>query len=231
VRGSILALDGPSATGKSRLVAELVRRDRARALDEAFDRLRPRPSLRFVSPESLLRLERRLLLEEGRRYRLARRWAEAGSLVLLDTGYLGPLTYTAGLVRLGRAPAAVLRPLLADARRLARAGAWGLPNRIVYLEVPVRERDRRARSDPIGHPGDLDRRHAEVGRFEARLYREELAPILGDRLRFVRGTGTPTEVARRVERLLVDLPPRAQGFALSHRVLRALARSVALGNR
>lgn len=231
MRGSIVAIEGPSAAGKSRLLAEIARRRPVRPLPEAFDRLRPRPSLRFGSPDALLRLELRLLAEEARRYRLARGWAEAGELVLLDSGTLGPLTYTVGLVRLGRAPASVLPPLFAAARRLARKGAWGLPDRIVYLEVPRSERARRARSDPVGHPKDLDRRHAEIGRVERRMYRRDLAPILADRLRFVSGNGAPEEVARRVERRLLEGPSSSPGASVGGRVLRALARSTALGNR
>ena len=106
-RGRLVALEGGSASGKSTLVTAAARTFGWRPLAEAFDRLDPAPSLDFDSPRELLRLEATLLAEEVRRYHEARRLTERGATVLADTGFLGPLTYTLGLVERGRAPASV----------------------------------------------------------------------------------------------------------------------------
>ena len=231
MRGAIVAVEGPSAAGKSRVVGTLAARPGAWPLAEAFDRLSPRPSLDFASPSELLDLELTLLTEESRRFRLAARAAARGTRVIADTGFLGPLSYTAGLVRLDLAPSAVLVALLTEARRLVRRGAWGLPDAVLYLEVAPAERERRARADPAGHPAGLYERHAAVAALERETYRRDLAPLLGDRLRFVRGEGTPDEVARRVERIARAVVGEAPSGPRSARALEAISRSVGFGNR
>jgi hypothetical protein len=200
MRGRVVAVEGPSAAGKSRAVREVAPALGAAPLAEAYDRLTPRPPLRWDSPEALLRLERRLLAEEARRYREARELAVAGALVIADTGFLGPLTYTQALVAHGWAPARVLVRLVEDARTLASEGRWGLPDAWVYLRTSPAERQRRAALDPRGHPASLRRRHERVGASELRFYRERVAPAFGIRFRFVSGTGAPGEVAARVRR-------------------------------
>ncbi len=220
--GRIVALEGPSASGKSSVAARWAERTGGTVVEEAFERLRPRPSLALGSPRNLLELELALLREEPRRLAVARLGSGRGRTVLLDTGVLGPLTYTAGLVADGRAPPSLLDRLLAEARRLRDRGRWALPTGIVYLLTPSSVRRARAGRDPRGHPSVLRRRHEQVGAWEIRFYRRALAPILGDRLRFVSGRGAPDHVAEHVVAAIDLLPRSLAPAALSERVLREL---------
>ncbi|MCI4365830.1 MAG: hypothetical protein L3K10_07235 [Thermoplasmata archaeon] len=198
--GWVVAVEGASASGKSRTVALARRTFGATALREAVDRLSPPPSFTWTSHVQLLRLERRLLAEDARRYREALRARANGDTVLADTGFLGPLTYTLGLVRSGTVPESVLSGLLTTARAWARAGRWGLPDAILYLRTPLAERQRRAEGDPRGHPTLLQRRHQSIAAEELRFYRRVVAPAFGPRFRFVSGLGAPEEVVARVAR-------------------------------
>ncbi len=180
----------------------------AAPLAEAYERLRPRPSLTWRTPGELLRQERRLLYEEARRYREARELTEAGVLVLADTGFLGPLTYTRALVAQGAAPHSLLVRLVDDARHLAAQERWGLPDAYVYLRTPLAERRRRAAHDPHRHPASLQPRHQAVGRVELELYRSAVAPSFGARFRFVSGRGPPSLVVGRVRRAVGGLLAR-----------------------
>jgi hypothetical protein len=194
----ILAVDGASAAGKSTLVARASRALGWVPLAEAYDRLRPPVDLRFSTPARLRAIEIALLGEEARRWQAARALRAEGWTVLADTDFLGPLTYTAGLVRLGRAPPPLLRELLRRAGRLARAGRWGLPDGLVYLSTSARTRRARVRSDPDRHPPDLAARHEAVGVHEERFYRGAGDRALPGRLGWLDGE-------RPVERLTVAL--------------------------
>lgn len=222
-RGPIVAIEGPSAAGKSEAARRVALRSGAHRLDEAVERIRPVPSLRFASPGELLTLERILLAEESRRYRSALRTALAGGTVIADTGFLGPLTYTLGLVVLGLAPKSVLDQLLRDAASLGRRGGWGLPDAIVYLDTPAAERLRRAARDPRGHPRSLRARHEAVGRVERTLYRTVLAPELGLRFHLVAGRGEPDAVANRLAAIAAQCRPRASSDRDASRVLGLIA--------
>ncbi|MGI0052887.1 MAG: hypothetical protein ACREC5_06695 [Thermoplasmata archaeon] len=134
--------------------------------------MRPRPSLCFEGPGELLRLEATLLREEFRRYALALRLARSGREVLLDTGFLGPLTYSSGLARLDHRLARVPGEI---GRRMLRAlgkGALGLADLTVYLDVPPPRARLRARRAARTHPAGLRARHADVGRSEREFWLE-----------------------------------------------------------
>jgi thymidylate kinase len=197
-RGRIIAVEGPSGAGKTTVVRAAARAFGWRALPEAFERIDPPPSLRFRGPRELLSLERTLLAEEGRRYREAVEGRRRGRTVIADTGFLGPLTYTAGLIALGDAAPSVLMALRSLVEGPGRSHRLGLPDGIVYLEVPGRVRRRRTARDPLGHPKELRERHEAVGRIERRFYRGLARGVLSDRVRFVSGTGSPEAVASRV---------------------------------
>lgn len=200
MRAQVVAVEGPSAAGKTWAVRDVAPGLGAAPLAEAYDRLRPRPPLAWRTPAELLRTERRLLREEARRYREARELAEVGGLVMADTGFLGPLTYVSAVASAGQVPPSLAVRLVEEARGLARAGRWGLPDALVYLRTPPAVRRRRAARDPRGHPASLQRRHQEVGELELRFYRSTLARSFGPRLRFVSGDGPPALVAGRVRR-------------------------------
>jgi len=222
--GRLVALEGPSAAGKSRTVATLARSLGLATIPEAYERLRPRPTLTWRTDAALFRLERRLLRQETRRFVEGRRLADRGATVLADTGFLGPITYTAGLVELGLASPAVLASLLRLGRELHAEGRWALPDAVVYLRTPLGERQRRAEGDPVGHPRSLRARHRQVAAAELRLYRTAIVPEFGPRFFFVTGSGPPDRVAERVARLLAR--PRATGRPPSmKRLLHAIGRA------
>ncbi len=215
----IVSIDGPSATGKSSTVATAAARFGWVPLAEAFDRLEPTPDLRFRSDRELAALERSLLEEDGRRWSLAREIRRRRLTVVTDTGFLGPLTYTEGLVARGLASPAVLRALVARARTLARRGAWGLPDGIVYLASSRATRRSRAVAGRRGHPADLEPRHESVGRWEARFYRDRLPVAFPGRVVRVDAEAPVATVARGIARAVGPLRPLPRPEAAALRVL------------
>ncbi|MGI0070553.1 MAG: AAA family ATPase [Thermoplasmata archaeon] len=205
--GRVVAVDGPSAVGKTVAVRTVAAAVGGSVLPEAYRRLDPVPSLDFRNPVELVELERALLEEEARRFVEARARARAGATVIVDTGFLGPLTYTWGLVQRGDVPRSVLPPLLALARRLGARGRWGLPDVEIYLDAPAATCAARARADPAGHPAALARRHRAVGTRERRFYRERLGPVLGARLQWLRATAPARTVAAHVAEVVRLGPP------------------------
>src|SRR5271170_219136 len=189
MRGWLVAVEGPSASGKSRAVAAAAGMLGISSIPEAYDRLRPRPPLTYSTDAGWLRLERRLLREDARRYREGRRQVESGATVFADTGFLGSLTYTVGLVHLGFASRSVLSEIVRDARTLRDEERWGLPDAVLFLRTPPAERRRRAALDPIDHPPELQARHQTIAEDEGRLYRKVIAPEFGPRFRWVLGIG------------------------------------------
>jgi hypothetical protein len=227
--GRIIAVEGPSGAGKSTLVREASRRFGWTALAEAYDRIKPPPDLAYRSVEELDRIERRLLREELKRYREARRRRADGEVVIADTGFLGPLTYTAGLVALGLAPERILTGLERLVPPSDRSARWGLPDQVVYLDVGARERRARAKQDPVRHPPFLMGRHESVGVFERRYYRQLSIGELAGHVHFVRSGRPPPRVAERVRELVTRshprTPPTVRAFQPPAAALRAQARS------
>jgi hypothetical protein len=212
-RGRIIALEGPSGAGKTTVVRAAARAFGWVPLREAFDRIEPAPSLGFRTSEELLSLEKTLLAEEGRRYREAVRRRRVGRTVVADTGFLGPLTYTAGLVALGDTTPRVFEGLRSLVGGPEHSDRIGLPDRIVYLDVPKRVRDRRTTRDPRGHPEEFRARHEAVARVERRFYRDLARGLLSGRIQFVSGTGSPGTVAARVRAAVrsPDVPLGSRG--------------------
>ncbi|MCI4373162.1 MAG: ATP-binding protein [Thermoplasmata archaeon] len=223
--GWLVAVEGPSGAGKTSAVHALARRTGRPMLAEAVDRIRPVPRLTWSSDAELLRLESRLLAEDAARYREGRRLARSGATVLADTGFLGPLTYTAGLIREHLAPPELLGALLRTAAEWAREGRWGLPDAVLYVRTSDATRHRRATADPAGHPPSLQLRHQRVAAVEFELYRTVVRPTLGPRLRFVSGEGTVEEVVPRLDRALSRTRSVAGRRPSSGTLLGALARS------
>jgi thymidylate kinase len=230
-RGRLVAVEGPSASGKTTLVRAAARTLGWQPLAEAFDRLDPAPSLEFGSSRELLRLEGVLLTEEARRYREAQRACARGVTVLADTGFLGPVTYTRGLVALGRAPASVEENITRSARSLLRRRALGIPELTLYLSTPAGERARRARADPKRHPTRLFPRHEAVGRIE-RTYFEQLFPAaLPGRFRTLRGDRPRASMVADVRAAVEELTPTPASPADGLVILSLLRTSAGAGRR
>lgn len=222
-RSFLIALEGSSGSGKSTLARSAARAFDWTLLPEAYDRIVPAPSLRFTSTASLVTLETRLLEEEGRRYRAARSWVRRGRTVIADTGFLGPLTYTAGLVALGKAPRSAWLRVRSRALRLVPDDG-GVPDGVVYLDVPSQVRRARAAADPAGHPTVLARRHEAVGRVERRFYLGPVARLLAGRFRRISGVGPPKVVLKRLAAAVGSMAPAPRPTGLGTALREALDR-------
>jgi thymidylate kinase len=233
VRSIVVAVTGPSGAGKTTVVGALVRRFGWEPLDEAYYRLRPRPSLRFGSMASLRALEARLLREEARRYGEALAVARLGRTVVADTGFLDPVSYTAGLVAAGLATPAALRSIAQNARRLAERGALGLPDVLVRLAGPVELRRRRVEADPRGHPRAFRARHEAVGTAETEAIVPALARQFPGRVRVVPATAPVLVVAARVRSAVARTRPLRDPSRAALRAIEAIVGAVptSLGSR
>ncbi|MCI4360346.1 MAG: AAA family ATPase [Thermoplasmata archaeon] len=210
----VVALEGPSGAGKTAVTAQLAGLLGGTVMPEAFDRLNRSLSLNFHGREELADLERNLLQEEGRRWGEAGQLRAGGRTVVLDTATFGPLTYAWGLRDGVDQGLDVLLELVRSARRMLKAGRWGLPDLTVYLDVPDAIARLRAKRDPLGHPPEIADRHAAVGRWERLLYDREFPRRLPGRFLSVGGEGTAREVALSVQERLErfgPLPPASVG--------------------
>lgn len=198
MRPIVVALGGPSGSGKSTVTSVLARRFGWAALAEAYYRLRPRPSLGFASQGELRALELRLVDEEARRFQESRVRTREGRTVVVDTPFLDPVSYTAGLCVLGLATPASLRAVAGRARALALRGRLGLPDLTVRLSVRAPTRRARVAGDPTRHPRAFRARHEAVGDVETGFLVPLWGPALGGRVRVVPAAGPPEAVAERV---------------------------------
>jgi len=217
-RGVVVAVEGIAGAGKSTIVARASARFGWVPLAEAYDRLDPRPRIGVRTAAALERVERCLLAEEERRYVQARALSARGVTVVADTGFFGPLTYAAGLAALGELPVAVVRRLVARARRGAAAGRWGAPDAVVYLETAAATRRRRRAADPTRHPPRLMARHERVGSFEARFFTATLAAALPGRVHRLRADRAVGPIVGDLGRTVRRLRP-LDGAAAAPRLL------------
>lgn len=233
MRSVVVALGGPSASGKTTLVRTLVARYGWAPLDEAFYRLRPRPALRIGSQPGLAALERRLLREEARRFREASALADQGRTVVADTGFLDPVSYTAGLLLLGLASPATFEGVVRAAQELARRGELGIPDLTVRLSVPRTARRVRAARDPGGHPRAFRSRHEAVGEVESAVVVPAFAHAHPGSVQVVRAVDPAERLATRVHALVGRVRPLPDPCAAASRALAAVLRRpevrVALG--
>jgi len=196
--GWVVALEGASGAGKTTVAESVGRAQGWTVIAEAYRRIVPTPSLEYGSPEELIRLETRLLEEDARRYREARAAAASGGVVLADTGFLGPLTYTWGLVEDGQTPFACLAALVDQARSLAGRSEWGSADLYLYLDTPREVRAERARATAGGLSPRVVERHQRVGELEREFYVGEFASEVEDSFQRVAADRSPEEVVRAV---------------------------------
>lgn len=223
-RGRMIAVEGPSGVGKSTTSRALARALGAPRIAEAIDRLAPPPSLVFRGAEALSDLEVTLLQEERRRFRDAETIGRTGIPVVLDTGFLGPVSYAAGLVGFDPTLRPALERTAREARRLVRSGRLGLPDVTVYLDLAAGQVARQIAGDLRRHPRALRERHARVAAWERRLWLERFRAIAPDRLLVVRG-GRPLShlLGRLGRRLAGPLPERPPSRELALRTIGAFA--------
>lgn len=226
MRSVVVALSGPSGVGKSTTAAGLEQAFGWAHLEEAYCRLVPRPRLTWSTEVGLERLELRLLDEEAQRYREACELAAAGTPVVVDTSFLDPVAYIAGLYRLGLAEGSTMHAVAARARRLAREGRLGVPDLTVYLTVPPEVVRRRAARDPRRHPPALRDRHAAVGRVEATTLVPALRRSVGVRCVRVRADVRPDRLAGRIAARARRTTPLREPERTLLRVLDELLRSL-----
>jgi hypothetical protein len=202
----LVAIEGPSAAGKTTVARRLAVVGDWTVLLEAFAGAPPRPSLRFGSPASLLAIERRLMRAERRRSQEAQRLRKPRRGVLLDTAPFGPATYTAGVARLDRRYGRVARTVIDRVVRDIEEGRILVPQRIVYLDAPETVRRSRSRLAPATHPGLLAARHRTVGRFE-RTFWASMARQAPRSVQFIRAGDSAAAIAGRVARALARPAP------------------------
>jgi hypothetical protein len=196
-RGRLVALEGPSAVGKSTVGREAAAGSDWVFLPEASVLLRPAPDLDFHTPAQLAKVEQRLLGAERRRAHAVARLRDDGVDVLLDTASIGPATYSLAVARLWPEYRAVAASVLATVATDLRAGRLQFPDEVVYLDAPPATLRRRASEARGTHPAHLLARHWTVGAVE-RSFWETLSQGSPGSVRMVRTAGTAEVAARRV---------------------------------
>jgi hypothetical protein len=212
-RGRLIAVEGASGVGKTATARALSKVLSAARIPEAYERLQPPPSLEIPDPSTLLDLERTLLQEESRRFREAEGLRARGRDVVVDTGFLGPVTYTAGLAALDPRWAPARTTLVAEARRLIREGRLGIPDRSVYLDLGARAVADRVRADPAGHPTKWAARHARVAVEERALWLRRVRRSSPERLLVVRADRPASTLAEGIRRELATSGSRRRPSA------------------
>lgn len=204
-RGVFLSLEGTDGVGKSTQVAKLVERLRSAGREVVSLRepggtqLSERIRTILLDPaEDDMCAECELLLFEASRAQLVREVIEPsltrGAVVVCDRFFDSTFAYQAG----GRG---------LDAAMVRRANGLGccgvVPSRTLVLDLDATEALARATRQ------GADRLEAEGVRFQGRVRAAylELSREEPDRVRLVDASGSEDQVARRVDRCLLDLLP------------------------
>jgi hypothetical protein len=218
-----VAFEGPSGVGKTSLVRALEERTGRRSLPEAYDSAADAPSLEFGTRTELRKIERALVTLEIERFRSAARFRARGVPLLLDTGFVGPLTYSMGLREVLGPDWDVVGEIAEEFERAASSASWGIPDLTVYLDAPAAVVSKRARGASSSHPARLTGRHARVASYERTYWLQRIDRAVPGRLVRVSARG---EMATTVDRILPELrragslpPPTA---AEARAVLRGL---------
>ncbi|MCI4325002.1 MAG: AAA family ATPase [Thermoplasmata archaeon] len=226
--GRVVALEGPSAVGKTTVSRLLADRADWTVIGEAAVRLDPPPSLRVVAPADLLRIERRLLREERRRCRTAERLRRKGVDVLLDTGPVGAATYALGMAAGDGRYASAARAIVTEVVRDLETGRLTVPDRVLYLTASDATLRSRANLSRAEHPAELAPRHWQVGRFE-RAFWEGIAERSGGSVALLPSRGSPSTGAERLRTALARPAPRLARRLLVARLREAARRRPSAG--
>jgi hypothetical protein len=233
-----IALEGPSGVGKTTLLRGLVRESGRGGLAEAYDSVGHPPSLEYRSPEELRGIELELVRLDLARFAEATRLRRSGELLYLDTGFLGPLTYSLGIAKTMGIRWDVSSDVIGIVSERLSRGAWGIPDLTLYLDADPVVVASRASGSPETHPPRLAARHAVVGAWERRCWKETISAAAPDRVAVVPADGSIPAVVRRILETVRRSP--ATGNARrreASEVVRALAavrtgsRPARLGNR
>ncbi|MGC2034124.1 MAG: AAA family ATPase [Thermoplasmata archaeon] len=179
---AMLAIEGVSHVGKSTLARGLAKEWGSPAITEAYDRLGADRTLAFRSDLELRQIELELAQEDLQRMRDATTTSNEGPGVILDTDFLGPLSYTRGLVQLGMARPETFDWLLRRYEQELARQRWRPADYYLYLDAPPALLRRRA---VVAGRAGLDpviERHLLVGAEERQFFLGPLQRILGPRL-------------------------------------------------
>jgi hypothetical protein len=130
----------------------------------------------------LLALERRLLREEGRRWRRAERVARTGRTVWLDTAPIGPLTYGRGLSALLGLPWNAKEWIPRPANGSAAPEFVRMADLLLYLRAPPLETLGRALRRPPSSDTGHEAQHLLVGLLEEQFWLGEFRRAFPGRL-------------------------------------------------
>jgi hypothetical protein len=221
----MLAIEGVSHVGKSTLARGLAQEWGSPAIAEAYDRLGADRTLDFRSDLELRPIELELAREDLERLRDATTTSYEGPGVILDTDFLGPLSYTRGLVHLGMARPETFRWLLRRYEQDLARQRWRPADYYLYLDATPALLRRRA---AVGGRAGLDpviERHLLVGAQERQFFLGPLQRILGPRLIRLPAVGRIELVKERaVRRLSFPWIPLPDPQATARRILDALSR-------
>jgi thymidylate kinase len=224
-RGMVVAIEGLSGAGKSRLLRSARREAGVRVLDEAWVRLHPRPSLAFASALELARLELRLFREDLRRWSEAHRATSRGEIAVCDTDFLGPALYVGALSGFDPALSALAHSMIDRMEAALDADRWGPADHYVYLDTPASTARRRAGRAPRDHPLRWRERHARVGALERAFWLGSVPSLLPGRVHVLDGRARPTRIELQLRAVLHRPRPRASPRA-GRRLLGGLRRFV-----
>ena len=149
----MLAIEGVSHVGKSTLARGLAKEWGSPAITEAYDRLGADRTLAFRSDLELRQIELELAQEDLQRMRDATTTSNEGPGVILDTDFLGPLSYTRGLVQLGMARPETFDWLLRRYEQELARQRWRPADYYLYLDAPPALLRRRAVVGGSGRAG------------------------------------------------------------------------------
>ena len=194
------AIEGRSGAGKTTVARALAKRLGWRLLPEAYRRRTGRRSISFHTLSELRRVERRLVDEDLRRFAEARRLVRGGKGVVLDTDFLGPLTYSSGLRERVNKELDVVADVKGWLAEALENGSWGLADLYIYLDASEALAARRTTLSRSAHPTAFRDRHRRVGSAERNFFLRVLPKLIPGRVLRVSSASSPADIVSEVLR-------------------------------